>query len=62
MKSATSIMTPSTGLSCIQFPMLNVLESLIPKKKYNNTKIESGQLKSVNDLPRTARLAQTLEC
>ena len=38
MKSATSLTTPSTGLSDIQFSILNVLESLILKDqtKYNN--------------------------
>ena len=45
MKSATSH-TPSTGLSGIQFSILNVLESLIAKdqKKYNNTEMKSGRL------------------
>ena len=41
-KSATSL-TPQSGT---QFPILNVLESLIPKdqKKCNNTEMKSGRL------------------
>ena len=46
MKSATSLTPPSTGLSGIQFTILNVLESLILKDqiKYNNTEMKVGQL------------------
>ena len=33
--SATFLTTPSTGLSGIQFPILNILESLIPKDRHN---------------------------
>ena len=46
MKSATSLTVPSTGLSGIQFSILNVLESLISKDeiKYNNIEIKSGRL------------------
>ena len=42
MKCATSLIVPSSGLSGIQFSILNVLESLIPKdqKKYNNTEMK----------------------
>ena len=34
----------NTGLSCVQFSILNVLESLVLKdqKKYNNTEMKSG--------------------
>ena len=37
---------PSTGLSGIQFSILNVLESLIAKDqtKYNNTEMKSGDI------------------
>ena len=46
MKSATSLTSPSNGLSGIQFSILNVFESLISKnkKKYNNTEMKSGLL------------------
>ena len=42
--SIFSLMPPGTGLSSIQFSILNVLESLILKdqKKYNNTEMKSG--------------------
>ena len=35
---------PSTGISDIQFSILNVLDSLIPidQKKYNSTEMKSG--------------------
>ena len=45
MKSATSPTPLSIGLSGIQFSILNVLESLIPKeqKKNNNAEMKSGR-------------------
>ena len=46
MKSAISFTRLSTGLSGIQFSILNVLESMIPndQKKYNNSDMKSGRL------------------
>lgn len=42
MKSATPVIHPSAGLSCVQFPTLEVFELLVSKeqKKCNNTKIK----------------------
>ena len=46
MKSGTSLTPSSTGLSVIQFSILNALKSLIPKdqKKYNNIEMKSERL------------------
>ena len=42
MKSATSLTPTSTGISGIQFSVLNVLESLTPEDQntYNNTEMK----------------------
>ena len=59
MKNATSLTSPSTGLSGIQFLILKVLESLIPKDQKKiittlscqttNVKLSKGNTKEVSE-------------